>query len=861
MRLSMSPRLTAVVAGALVMLSVLPTVAFGHAERHTEFPDGDGSVPKVLTSQTANDTLLVCKRGSAELFSTLPRALRERNQRLYQRCMDDGFRHIQAAVEAVQRRNSRILVLPGVYQEEPSRRAHRQGCEDLEGGSNGDEPGTPTILNYRQQRRCPHVQNLIGIFGDGDGDRDCDRPVCGLQIEGTGGQPTDVILDGGFKLLNGIRADRADGVRFVNFTVQRFEFNALYVLETDGFLIHEMLGRWNDEYSFLTFASDHGLYDTCESYGNGDGAVYPGSASDINNDAGIGPVERFSIEIRNCRGHHSALGYSGTAGDAVWAHDNTFDHNASGIVTDSIFPNHPGLPQNHARFERNKIFANNSNYFRYVHDGTCDRPFIERDYEHGVVCPVVPAPVGSGLVIAGGNYNKILDNRIYDNWRVGTFQFNVPAALREEDDPAKQFDTSHYNRYRHNRMGFGPAGNSQPNGLDFWWDDQGDGNCWGRNVAKQGAPTHNALDPRGLPNCQNPSQWVQSNPIKLGPLAPCARYNRNGTDDEQDPPGCDFFEQPDRPAGREPTAPTTSRTRGQSGPGTAVGVSRRAFPHGSNAVVIARAGRYAAALAAAPLAGKVGGPLLLTGPGGLPPATVDEVRRLDARRVYIVGNVPPRVARPLHDVGVQAVKMFRGKTAAGTAAAVARAMGGTDAYIVRGPSGKHPDVSHAFGLAGLAASQQRPILFARRRHLPTATRDALADLHLVNATLFGSKQRMGAGVRRAVDRHVADSDRVRGYNRFALSAAAARWAIRGIADRTKVWVAQGDGSVDAVVAAAAVARRDGVVLTVDGDDLRRSPASQRWLRNREIDVRVLTLVGGGRRISERTARQIRAITN
>jgi hypothetical protein len=861
MRLTMSPRLTAVIAGALVLLVIVPALAFAHEERHAEFPDGNGTTPRLLTAKTSNDTLLVCKSDSKTLFSTLPIGLRERNQRLYQRCMDHGFRHIQAAVDAVQHRKTRILVLPGVYREEPSLRAHREGCDNLDGQSNGDEPGTPSVLTYRQQRRCPHVQNLITIFGDSDGNRECDLPQCGLQIQGTGRKPSDVVLDGGFKTLNGIRADRVDGVRFDNFALQRFEFNALYILETDGFLIHDMLGRWNDEYAYLTFASDHGLYNGCEAYGNGDSGVYPGSASDLNTNRGIGAVPRYALEIRHCRGHHNALGYSGTAGNSVWAHDNQFDNNAAGMVTDSIYPDHPGLPQDHARFSDNKIFSNNTNYFRYVKNGVCDRPFMKRDYEHGVVCPVIPAPVGSGIVIAGGNYNKIMNNDIYDNWRTGTFQFNVPAELRNEHDPQKQFDTSHYNRYRGNRLGFGPAGNWQPNALDFWWDDQGDGNCWGSNNAKRGEPTDNALNPQGAPNCENPSQWVESNPIKLAPLLPCASYDRRGDETAQNPPGCTFFNQPDRPADREPTVPTTTRTRGKSAAGTAVGVSRRAFRSGSDAVVIARAGRQAAALAAAPLAGKVGGPLLLTGPGGLPRATADEVRRLDARRAYVVGNVPPRVVRTLHDIGVQSVKQLSGDTAFQTAAAVARVMGGTDAYIVRGPSGKHPDVSHAFGLAGMAASQQRPILFAKRRQLPAATRHALNQLDLVNATLFGGQHRMGAAVRKAVGRRVDDTDRIRGYKRFGLSAAAARWAVKGIADRTKLWVAQGDRSLDAVVAGAAVARRDGVLLTVDGDNLERSHDSRRWLRIHQIDVRVLTLVGGDRRISDRTAGQIRTLTH
>ena len=31
-------------------------------------------------------------------------------------------------------------------------------------------------------------------------------------------------------------------------------------METDGFVIDSVVGRWNDEYGFLTFADDHGLY-------------------------------------------------------------------------------------------------------------------------------------------------------------------------------------------------------------------------------------------------------------------------------------------------------------------------------------------------------------------------------------------------------------------------------------------------------------------------------------------------------------------------------------------------------------------------------------------------------------------------
>src|SRR5690606_35249720 len=128
------------------------------------------------------------------------------------------------------------------------------------------------------------------------------------------------------------RADRTPGIYLRNFTAQRSTFNAVYILETDGFVIDRTVGRWNDEYGFLTFATDHGLYTDCEAYGNGDSGVYPGAASNINKDRGH-EVERYAIEIRRCYSHHNLLGYSGTAGDSVWAHDNVFTQNTAGVAT------------------------------------------------------------------------------------------------------------------------------------------------------------------------------------------------------------------------------------------------------------------------------------------------------------------------------------------------------------------------------------------------------------------------------------------------------------------------------------------------------------------------------------------------
>jgi hypothetical protein len=513
-------RRTSAIALALLVLS--PGTALAHAEREVEFPPGNGSVPK---ASNRGPSLVVCTQKSDDLIENLSGAVRERNEKLLDRCK---YRSVQTAINHVKEQDSRILILPGTYREMKTLKKDLPAeCEDLK---------DVAILEYEQQKKCPTLQNIITIFGDSnDEDVVCDNALCGLQIEGTGSKPEQVKLEGDYRRLNVLRADRADGIYLKNFTAQGAEFNAVYVLQTDGFVIDELVGRWNDEYGFLTFASDHGLYKKCEAYINGDSGVYPGAAAPHYG-------WRPSIEIRRCRSHHNTLGYSGTAGDSVYVHHNRFYKNGVGLVTDSFFPNHPGLPQNSGQYVNNWIYSNNKDYYKNYENGECDKPIKERDYRsEGVVCPAIPSPIGVGHLIAGGNYNVVGNNKIWNNWRYGVQLFWVPAAFREEEDPNHSTDTSHANRYVANTFGVAPGGEEVPNGTDVWWDEQGYANCWLNNL---GGGDGVSSDPAALPVCgENPSSDIAGNPVKTGLLAPCATWSR----ENHHPPGCDWMNKPDKP--------------------------------------------------------------------------------------------------------------------------------------------------------------------------------------------------------------------------------------------------------------------------------------------------------------------------
>ena len=143
------------------------------------------------------------------------------------------------------------------------------------------------------------------------------------------------------------------------------------MLETDGFVLDRVIARGNDEYGILAFASDHGLIQHSERLLQRRLGHLPRlrrrTSTPTTQD--FKPT-RYAIEIRYNRSHDNTLGYSGTAGNSIHAHDNGFYDNATGIATDSLFPGHPGLPQDHARWDHNRIFSNNSNYYtKYVDTG------------------------------------------------------------------------------------------------------------------------------------------------------------------------------------------------------------------------------------------------------------------------------------------------------------------------------------------------------------------------------------------------------------------------------------------------------------------------------------------------------------
>jgi hypothetical protein len=561
---------------AAVMLA-LPTSAFGHAERATQFPDpNQGDFPAFHAADAKS--YVVCRKDTRRRIAEYSGALRKRNERLLKRC---NFANIQRAID-VSPNGTTIFVLPGVYKENPSLGAPPPGCQAIYDQVHSGN----VVLSYEQERQCPHAKNLIAVMGDTNDNRICDSK-CNLQIEGTGASPEDVLIQGDrfsgpTERLNLFRADRADGIIVMNLKFEYSDFNDLYFLETNGFRASHVITAYSREYGILSFTSEHGIYEYCEAYGNGDSGIYPGSGPNARHGQPDAHGHVYGILIHDCDSHDNLMGWSSTAGNGTWGYRNKFHHNGAGLVTDALVSGHPGMPPDHMKLSENLFYSNNKNLFsdgpippgtytddtQTGRDEYCKQPVSQRDLQ--VVCPSFMMPVGSGLVLAGANSDIVQNNYFFDNWRLGTLLIYVPAAVRGENDPSRQNDVSNNNRQVDNCMDTRPFGGLDPsqidfttcegtqdsNGVDFYWDEEegadcpevdqdpgscsdaqdGLGNCWAGNQGFDGRVYTSDPPALTMPACPGIDVPRPPNGSKSAFLVPCVTWDPQSN---TDPPGCE----------------------------------------------------------------------------------------------------------------------------------------------------------------------------------------------------------------------------------------------------------------------------------------------------------------------------------
>ena len=269
------------------------------------------------------------------------------------------------------------------------------------------------------------------------------------------------------------------------------------------------------------------------------------------------------------------------------------------------------------------------------------------------------------------------------------------------------------------------------------------------------------------------------------------------------------------------------RVSGSTRMGTSVALASAVHPAGGARVaLIARADAYPDALAGAPLADKLGGPLLLTLRDRLDAGVAAELDRLGVREVVVLGGeaaISNRVVQELRArPSVQQVRRLSGSDRFETARRIAAEVGGRDVYVVEGassdPARGWPD---AVSVSALAARQQRPVLLVTRDLVPPGTAAALSELRARSATIVGGTGAVSSAVQRQIAGAVGSVDRVFGTTRYSTSVEVARRAIADGADPASTWIATGQVWPVALAAGPAAAATDGILILAPG----REPAA------------------------------------
>jgi len=247
------------------------------------------------------------------------------------------------------------------------------------------------------------------------------------------------------------------------------------------------------------------------------------------------------------------------------------------------------------------------------------------------------------------------------------------------------------------------------------------------------------------------------------------------------------------------------RIFGQDRYQTAVEVSNKGWDD-ADTVVLARGDEFPDALAGVPLAYENDAPILLTGSQELVDVTAEEIERLDAEEVLLLGGeraLSPEVEDALMDLDDNMeVKRISGEDRYETAREIAREMGLADG-VEKAVVASGTDFPDALAVASHAASENYPILLSRKDSLPGATSEALED---IDSTLVVGGEK---AISDSVFEQLPDAERISGADRYE-TALAIKDELDFASD--EVFVAPGTVFPDALTGAVLAANKNSPVL-------------------------------------------------
>lgn len=240
---------------------------------------------------------------------------------------------------------------------------------------------------------------------------------------------------------------------------------------------------------------------------------------------------------------------------------------------------------------------------------------------------------------------------------------------------------------------------------------------------------------------------------------------------------------------------------------TAVEISKEAFPNGANTVVLVRGDDFPDALAAGPLAYQLGAPILSTLSNHLPEYVKNEIVRLKAKNVIIIGGDGAVTKKVETELGTSLglhVDRIAGVNRYDTAAKIAERLGIKDRVVLAYGKG----YADALSMSPYAARDGMPILLTETTSIPRETQHILEKAEVT--FVVG-----GEGVvSEQVFVQIENGIRISGATRFETNARILE--LFGSFSNSAV-LATGRNYADALTGSVLAARLDSPILLVEKD--------------------------------------------
>ncbi|KPU44137.1 N-acetylmuramoyl-L-alanine amidase LytC precursor [Oxobacter pfennigii] len=206
----------------------------------------------------------------------------------------------------------------------------------------------------------------------------------------------------------------------------------------------------------------------------------------------------------------------------------------------------------------------------------------------------------------------------------------------------------------------------------------------------------------------------------------------------------------------------TERVYGSDRYSTAVEISKNGWKDGADNVILATGEDFPDALCAAPLAKQLNAPILLTGKDKLDVKVNEEIKRLGAKNIIIIGGtgvISQSVETSLKDNGLNVKRLF-GLNRYETSLAVA---GYSDAnFINEVVVATGEDFPDALSIASIAAKLGMPIILSPKDVLMDGVKEYIRDKEIEKSYVIGGIGVIGDEVLKAL----GNAERISGMNRY-----------------------------------------------------------------------------------------------